>query len=272
MFTEAIKNRRSTRSFYTQAVESDIIKYLKDFSETLEVPFEHDIKVAFFKAQPNKKLYTMMDAPADNMAFLADTDYISISKAGFIGELMILKATELGLATCWFGHYHQATLNEYLPHLKENDVKARWSYGKGPVKGKRVICISPLGKWKNKGLRLIDRMQEKTISFKRKEISDLLVEQRVLDDDLSYALDLARKAPSAGNGQFWRFEVSEDLNSIKVYMPVGYKHLKWEHPNVDIGITASHLWLGLKTRGIKSEIQIYEDQARAVWHFKLDRH
>ena len=42
----------------------------------------------------------IMESPPDNMAFMAETDLILISKAGFVGELLILFATSKGLSTC----------------------------------------------------------------------------------------------------------------------------------------------------------------------------
>jgi len=48
-------------------------------------------------------------------------------------------------------------------------------------------------------------------------------------------------------------------------MPVGYKHFKWEHPNVDIGICASHVWLGLIDKGYDPQVTVSDDSGRAVW-------
>lgn len=46
---------------------------------------------------------------------------------------------------------------------------------------------------------------------------------------------------------------------------IGYKHPKWKHPNVDIGITACHLWLGFKMKGIETKIDISDVNGCAVW-------
>lgn len=271
---DVIDSRRSCRSFQVEPIEDDKIEKLKSFIEKLAVPFDHQVQVDLFQAQPTKKLYTIFNAPKINLAISSLTDYVSISKAGFVGQMVILYATSLGISTCWYGHYHLNTMEDLMPHLgnHKNDKNPRWSYGKEPVEGRRVICISPLAYWKNTGLRLVDRLQEKTISFKRKPIKDLLVDTDILDlnADILYALDYARKAPSAGNGQFWRFKVQSNTN-IQVAMPIGYKHLKWEHPNVDIGITVCHLYLGLVEKGYKVDIHVYEDQGRGVWSLELTR-
>ncbi|MCK8060724.1 MULTISPECIES: nitroreductase family protein [unclassified Fusibacter] len=272
---ETINNRLSTRSFKTESIGYELLEKIRKYSEELEVPFNHSVEICCFKASPSKKLYTVFNAPEDNIAFISETDYVSISKAGFIGELLILYATSLGISTCWYGHYHLGELEQNMPHLgvHKGVGNKKFGYGKGPVEGRRTICISPLAYWNPNGLRLLDRIQKQRISYNRKPIEELLVGELSKEDispKILFALDLARKAPSAGNGQFWRFEVMENQKKITVAMPIGYKHIKWEHPNVDIGIAACHLWLGLLEQGITSNITVHEDQGRAVWTFDLD--
>lgn len=266
---DSIYTRRSVRSYRIEALdEADMLK-IKAFINHLEIPFEHNVELKIFKAESKKKLYTMFSAPKDNLAILAETDMVSISKAGFIGELAVLYATSLGISTCWFGHYHLKTLNTLMPHMEVTEEDPRWSYGKGIVNGRRAIAITPLAYHKEKGLRLIDRIQASVMSHKRKPLEVLLTGKKNLSEPVKYALELARLAPSAANLQFWRFHVSKDETQIRIAMPVGYKHPKWEHPNVDIGIAASHVYLGLKERKIPFAIEIKEEEGCAAWYFKL---
>jgi nitroreductase len=248
---------------------------LQQFVAELHVPFDHDVAIRFFKADPSKRLYgTSITPPPDHAAFMAHTDMVSISKAGFVGELLILYATSLGLATCWYGHYSFDELQRLMPHLGRNAAtrQPRWGYGKGEVADERAICITPLGYWRKDGLRLIDRMTGAIMSYKRKPVGELLAGglcRKALSPDVAYALDLARKAPSAANSQFWRFTVAPDLKTVSVSMPVGYRHFKWEHPNVDIGICACHLWLGLRLKGLETAVHLTEEDGRAMWTFAL---
>lgn len=272
----AINTRRSTRSFEVSPIEESKMNLLQSFIENMQIPFEHNVKVQMFKANSDKKLYTVFSSPPDNMAFIANTDICSTSAAGFVGEVIILYATSLGLSTCWYGHYALAELERVMPHLKEykNLQNPKWGYGKDEVEGERAICITPLGYWKEKGVRFFDRMQESLISHKRKPLGELLegdIREEELSTEILYALDLARKAPSAANSQHWHFRVSSDLKTISIAMPVGYKHIKWEHPNVDIGICASHFWLGLLMKNISCKVSLIEKEGRAVWQFQLNR-
>lgn len=271
-----IDSRRSARSYKMIAVDADLIEAVKDFAKSISVPFEHHVELRFFNAEPTKSLYLTMKSPPLNIAFVAETDFISISKAGFIGELLILYAQSKGLSTCWYGHYKLSELERLMPHLQTaeqlKESNMGYGYSKGVTTGIRAICITPLGYYEDGGLRLMDRITEKAISFKRKEIKDLLENPNDYDQlsaDLLYALDLGRKAPSAANSQMWRFAFEDDFKTITVSMPIGYRHFKWEHPNVDIGICACHIWLGLIDKGYNPNVSVNEDSGRAVWRLSI---
>jgi nitroreductase len=273
--SKTINKRRSVRSFKTIPIEPEMLTKLSEFSKTVRVPFACDTEIRFFKAEPTKELYKTLQSPIDNVAFLSKTNAVSIAKTGFVGELLILLAESLGISTCWYGHYKLAELERLMPHLQNpNQLKeapSGYGYSKGVTDGIRAICISPLGYYEPDGLRLMDRITKITFSFKRKETKDLLENPKdltYLSDDLIYALDLAKKAPSAANAQMWRFGFENDYKNITVSMPVGYKHFKWEHPNVDIGICASHIWLALTDRGFAPSVEVYEDRDRVVFSFK----
>lgn len=273
----AINTRRSVRSYEMRPVEEKTMSALVEFVHSgMGIPVEHNVKVRFFKAPPGRRLYTLKMASPDNVAFMANTDIKSISAAGFVGEMVILYATSLGLATCWYGHYSLAELERLMPHLGEaaKQSQPKWGYGSGMVPGERAICITPLGYWEKGGIRLADRLTGALISYKRKPVGELLegsVKEKDLPPEIAYAIDLARKAPSAANSQHWRFTVSPNFRTVTIAMPAGYKHLKWEHPDVDIGICACHFWLGLGLKSVGCQVALNEEQGRAVWRFELDR-
>ena len=205
---------------------------------------------------------------------MCSTDVLSVSKAGFVGELFILYATSLGVATCWFGHYSAAVLNRVMPHLTDEEVTRlpKWGCGSSEASGVRAICITPLGYWRRQGARLLDRFTQAAMSSKRRPIRELLhpyVDERLIKPEVLYALDLARMAPSAANSQPWRFAVRSGGEQVQIYAPQGYKHLKWEHPDVDIGISASHFWLGLKMQQVQCQVIPEVRDGQAVWTFEL---
>lgn len=271
-----IDERRSARSYQMIPVDKAVLAEIKEFAGTIPVPFDHEVQIRFFCADPTKLLYFMMKSPPDNVAFLAETDCVSISKAGFVGELVVLFAQSKGLSTCWYGHYKLEELERLMPHLQSPDqlqeANMGFGYAKGETAGIRAICISPLGYYEASGLRMMDRITKSTISYKRKALVELLEHQddiQRLNEDMLYALDLGRKAPSAANSQMWRFGFEDDYQTITIAMPMGYQHFKWEHPNVDIGICACHIWLGLIDRGYMPKVSVSEDSGRAVWKLSI---
>jgi len=240
---------------------------LKEFAKTMPVPFEHAVEIRFFHADPASSLYPLMKSPPDNIAFLSATDPVSLSKVGFVGEMLILYAWSKGLSTCWHGHYKLAELERLVPQLKEANMGFGYS-----AEGIRAICLTPLGYYKDSGLRLMDRITKKTFSHKRKELVELLENKddfNHLTKDVLHALDLGRRAPSALNSQLWRFGFEDGFRTIIIAMSEEYRHVKWEHPNVDIGICACHVWLGLIDGGHDPKVVIYEDSGRAVWKISI---
>lgn len=290
----AIGVRRSTRSFAMRPVDENTMSSLKTFVNDMKVPFKHNIKIHFFKADTDRRLYNSMKlTPYDGMAFITSTDIPSISAAGFVGEIAILYATSLGLDTCWYGHYSLTELERIMPHLELNAElpKPEWGYGNGVVPGERAICITPLGYRRTESGEEKDKYLEERISnmegfarqlaqsvnvreslHTRKPVGTFLEEgisEASLPPEILYAFNLARKAPSAANSQHWRFAVSPDVKTISIAMPAGYKHIRWEHPDVDIGICACHFWLGLIMKNIDCNILLSEEQGRALWQFKV---
>lgn len=273
---KAVNERRSARNYTMDPLSDTVMQKLTTFINELKIPFDHTVDIRFFTANPTKTLYLSMQSPPVNVAFITETDHVSVSKAGFIGEVLILYAQSLGIATCWYGHYKLKELEQLMPHL-QNEAQLKeaimgYGYAKGVTTGRRAICISPMGTYNEKGLRIIDRIAKNAFSFKRKEIDQLLENKDDMDHlpkDVVYALDLARKAPSAANMQWWRFSFTDNYKTIKITMPEGFKHPKWEHPNVELGICASHIWLALKTKGYTPEVSVAEDNARVVWTISI---
>lgn len=271
----AINRRRSCRSFEARPVESETMEKLKAFTQQMELPFAHETEFRFFQSDGKPLANNLRNPPPDCVAFLSQTDLLTIAKTGFAGELFILYATGLGLSTCWYGHYKLNELERLMPHLGEHkhDPMPSFGYGKGEVEGRRAICITPLGYWKQSGARPLDRLTMNMMSFKRKPLAELMEDgcsAEALPKEIAFAFDLARKAPSGANKQEWRFGVSEDHKTATIAKPIGYKHPMWEHDDVDVAICASHFWVGLQIQGIVCEVNPFVDQNRVVWRFSLE--
>ncbi|MCL2111338.1 MAG: hypothetical protein FWH32_03630 [Clostridiales bacterium] len=269
----AIPLRGSVRVYTGEPVPEEKLSDIREFIDGLAVPFEHNTRFDIFTAELGRKLYNNGINPPTNIAMLSQTDLVSVSKTGFVGELLLLHATSLELSTCWFGHYKLSEVGRYVPGIatEERIKESNLGYGYGKVVdvGERVICGTPVGYRDGEKKRLLDIVAGK-ISANRKPIEALLENPELapnIPDDIASALDLARLAPSAGNMQMWRFGLKDDFKTVTVAKPVGYKHFKWEHPDVDIGICAAHLWLGLLQKGYEPSVDVAMDEDRALWSF-----
>jgi nitroreductase len=270
---ESIPLRRSTRAFLPEQLPKEYTEQIKHFFKDLELPFIHHARIEIFQAEPGKKLYNNGINPIDNLALIAETDLASISKAGFAGELVMLYAVSLGLSTCWFGHYKLSELGKYIDGIASADrireSTMGYGYGKHIDAGERVICCMPFGRQNEKSKRLVDIVGAKLLT-KRNPIEDLLEIPGSLNscpEEIKDVLEYARLAPSAANAQMWRFGFGNGFTTVTVAKPVGYKHFKWEHPDVDIGMCAAHIWLGLLEKGYSPKVDVKADADRAFWMF-----
>jgi nitroreductase len=272
---EAIPLRHSVRTFLSEPLPKELPEQIEAFFGSLSVPFPHDTKLQYFKAEPGRKLYNNGVNPVDNFALLSQTDLVSISKTGFVGELVMLYAVSLGLGTCWFGHYKLSEVGRYVPDIssKERIKESTLGYGYGNHVdvGERVVCCMPFGRADESSKRVIDLIMKKK-GANRKPIQQLIANPDLAEDlpkEVAEVLTLASLAPSAGNSQMWRFDYDKDAKIVTVTKPVGYKHFKWEHSDVDIGMCAAHIWLGLLSKGYQPNVEVSLDAGRALWSFHL---
>lgn len=280
LLLNASHNRHSVRNFLTEDLSDENLKELDSFTDSLEVPFTHETDIRHFKAEPGRKLYNNGINAPDNLAILAQTDLISISKAGFCGQLVILKLTSMGINTCWFGHYKVQELAKYMgmelataERIRETTWGMGYGYGKRTMVdvGERAICCIACGYANPEAKRLVDKVASRN-GAGRKPLEELMEEHSdlsILPENIIRALNEARLAPSAANSQMWRFGICDNGKTITVAKPIGYKHFKWEHSDVDTGICASHLWLALQNEGYSPKVEVKQDEDRAMWLFHI---
>lgn len=275
---EAARNRHSVRNFLPDPLPEETLRQLDDFIRELEPPFENHTEIRRFKAESGKGLYNNGINGPDNLAIFAQTDRVSISKAGFCGQLVVLKLTQLGVSTCWFGHYKLKGLAQYEgaelaspERIRESTWGMGYGYGNVFDAGERAICCIACGIANPNARRLVDVVASRN-GVGRKPLTELMepwCDASALPKEIQNAMNIARLAPSAANSQMWRFGIQDSGKTITVAKPVGYKHFKWEHPDVDIGICAAHLWLGLLSEGYQPKMDVIQDADRAMWKFHL---
>lgn len=265
----AVENRRSIRSYKTDALEMETYNALVSFSKNPPLPFAHTTEIKFFKSDPTKELFYTFNSPEDNMAFISEIDPISLGKTGFLGELLVLKATSLGVGTCWVGSFKKSKLLELSPEALVDPIN---NPTMGQIdSGKRTVALSPIGYFEEKGLRLYDRLAHSVFKLNRKVIKDLLQNPEIessIPSDMVSALEMGAKAPSAINMQPWRFSFDQEFSYVDIGLPSDFKPFKWAYPNIDIGICACHIYYTFVSLGYEPKVEVFQKNDCVVFRIR----
>lgn len=157
------------------------------------------------------------------------------SAVGYIGEAFALECSSRGLATCWLGASYNKSAAGRAVDTED---------------GETIPVILSVG-------IPSEEYQERP----RKTVEALLGTDSdgfdALPDWKREAIECARRAPSAVNGQPWRFDASgEGIELIRTSSNFGYGKL-------DCGIAMLHIELGAAHCGVTGEWS--EDEERAVF-------
>lgn len=225
---EAIRERHSVRSFSGKALSARQVEEINRAIEGTFSPFGGSVTIQLrhydLKGKYKPSTYGIIRNACDFiLTAMADGEESALS-AGFRMEQVVLRATEMGLGTCWIG----AT-------FKDSDFdKGGWNPGES------LKIISPIGESAEKKSFLERIMRYTFNSKKRKPFSELFFIDSFHallpeDNPFAEALHMLRLAPSSTNSQPWRALV-EGENVHFYYKPKG------EWSVVDCGIALYHFY------------------------------
>ena len=207
-FHDEIRLRHSVRNYLDDPITKEQAEELERFIASINQDYGLDFSLhlnedifshwilgyGFIKNCHNYLCFAGPDSP--------DLD----EKVGYYGELVILKAQQLGLNTCWVGG----------------------TYRKGDVKepaSSKLVCVAALGKGKTQGS-----------PSKSKPIETYYQGENVPEWFLQ-GMESVSLAPSAVNQKKWLFKY---LGEDKVEARSSGKHFN----DVDLGIAKLHFELG----------------------------
>ncbi|MCH5229499.1 MAG: hypothetical protein J1F12_05830 [Muribaculaceae bacterium] len=236
---EAIKKRHSVRSYQEKPLSKEELELLQKAIDSSFTLFggKLTIRLKSFDLKEGFKpsTYGFIKGASDFFLLGVGNDEVSALTAGFQFEQVVLKATEMGLGTCWIA----AT-------FKGTDFERNESW----PEGESLKLISPVG-YPEKP-RLIEKLGRKAMgSDHRLPISKLFFEddfQKTLNEENEYmfSLEMLRLAPSSTNSQPWRILIKD--NKVMFY----YKP-KSQVAIVDMGIGICHFYEAEKFKGFKGE-------------------
>lgn len=225
---QAIKERRSVRSYNPTPLNKEIIEKLHKITEESYTLFGGNISIRLkqfdIKGDFKPSTYGVIKGASDFFLMAIAEGEQSELTAGFQFEQIVLKAWEMGLGTCWIAGTYKGS---------QFDQGEKWPDGESL----KIIC--PVGYPEKQ--RLMEKMMRLTIgSNNRKPFSELFFEEdftRPLNKENKFAesLEMLRLAPSSTNSQPWRALVKG--NSVLFY----YKP-KYPVTIIDCGIGICHFY------------------------------
>lgn len=260
--TQATYVRQSRRKFLDRPLDRKDREALEMFAADIEreVPFQHEAHT-LIRAVPEGLRPVSFVGASSFAAFTAPQTLLGEAHVGFLGEILVLKATDLGLGTCWVAQFRR--LDTYQAVFGSTEEGAP----------RTIHAVTPLGYVTEKVSGVSDRITTTIFSGRKKPVEKNLSQDSLVEfpENVRWVLELASKAPSALNAQPWTFRVTDtwDRFVIEIAKPEGYQHKAWGHSDIDVGICAAHVWLGLMSRKVEHELELVDSPGRVVWTFKL---
>jgi len=163
---------------------------------------------------------------------------------GFVLEWAILRATSLGLATCWLG----GTLR-----------RGEFGTAMGLEPGESIPAVTPVG-YPRVRRNLLDAATRWAAGSKNRKPWSELFFRGTFDAPLpeadagAYAtvLEMVRWAPSASNRQPWRIVMDRNGGAFELFLQrtAGYGYPGVDLQRIDMGIAMCHFELTARERGL----------------------
>jgi nitroreductase len=254
--TEIIKKRFSCRTYLEKSIEDKVLQeFLTIVNDTHKGPFGNQpsfrlIHLTSFTAQEGKKLGTY-GIIKNARLFLVGTiknGRLALEDYGYCKEEIILKATALGLGTCWLGGTFQSSNFAKAVDLQKDEL---------------LPTVAPIGypalekSFTERIMRLVagsDNRKPWSAIFFAGNFSTPLTQTQV--GIYAKALENIRLAPSASNKQPWRILYDAKLNIFHFFIERSFSYKLMgivSLQDIDLGIAMSHFALTLQELGIKGK-------------------
>jgi hypothetical protein len=254
--TEIIKKRFSCRTYSERSLEDRVLyEFLATVNSTHKGPFGNEsrfrlIHLASFTAQEGKKLGTY-GIIKNARLFVVGTiknGHLAMEDYGYCKETIILKATALGLGTCWLGGTFQSSNFALAVDLQKDEL---------------LPTVTPIGypalekSFTERIMRRIagsdNRKPWSDIFFAGNFSTPLTQKQAGI---YAEAMENVRLSPSASNKQPWRvlYDAKQNIFHFFIARAFSYKLMGVVSlQDIDLGIAMSHFALTLQERGIQGK-------------------
>jgi nitroreductase len=251
--SEIIKERSSRRSYTPQPVEAAKLRALRDFFETVEGSFVEKARFAILdttgwghgKINALGTYGTIQGAKLFIVGSIRRSDH-DMEDFGYQFEQIILRATDLGLGTCWIGGIFNRSRFAEKTGVREDEI---------------LPAISPLG-YATPKRSVTDSIIRWSAGSSKRRPWDALFFDGNFELALTQAaagryldpLEMLRLGPSASNRQPWRVVKEQGRDRFHLYLrrSKGYDKLikAVDLQRLDMGIAMSHFELTARELGL----------------------
>jgi nitroreductase len=263
--TKIIEQRFSCRTYADKAIEEEIIQKIKEIISSLPAgPFGGKPRLQIVSAASSaprdwRQLGTYGIIKNARMYIVgAITDARNaMEDYGYCKELFILKATELGLGTCWLGGTFSSSSFAKAINLQEGEL---------------LPTVSPIGYPAERKSFAEKMMRGMVGAAKRKPWSGLFFvddfSQSLTEESAgiySTVLSNLRLAPSASNKQPWRvLRNSAGVFHFYLSRALGYNLLRGVSlQDIDMGIAMCHFELTIRELGIQGKWSVDDNAPKS---------
>ena len=247
ILVEAIRHRQSTRSFTPQHLQNfeafDLNNFIVQNRKGI-TDEDIDIRLVETNADSDKKLKLNYGIVKNNHTYLMGTaknSPVSRMNYGYMLEKSVLKATSLGLSTCWIGYFDDGYFRS-IGVNSDGNIPAIAIVG---YANEKSVVVNKLLR---KMVKSTTRKEWKELFFEKDAVTPLTQEAAGI---YSEAMELLRWAPSAGNTQPWRIVFDKDHQLFHFYKePIVAMYEKKGLHDVDMGIAISHFDISMKSKEI----------------------
>lgn len=236
---EIIKKRKSCRTFNQTLLSSSDKKILEDYIiGNKKLIGDEIIDLSIIEKKDNsKKMKLDYGMIQGHNSYLLGTSKSSIDSRvnyGYLMEKVVLKATEIGISTCWVGYFDNTYFNEIII---EN--------------GFEIPSIVILGYSKDRQTNLDKFVRFTVNASKRQDWGKLFFNYKSkaplmpdLMQEYSDSVEMVRLAPSSGNTQPWRIFFDDTINEFHFFKkPINKRYEEKGLHEIDMGIALSHFEL-----------------------------
>ncbi|MBR4230863.1 MAG: nitroreductase family protein [Bacilli bacterium] len=206
-----IEERHSVRSYLDKDIEKEKIDVLNNLISSINESQHLNIQLITNDSEVFDKFvlhYGRLKNCKNYIALIGKKDKSLEEKVGYYGQMIVLKAQEIGLNTCWVAGTY-----------KKSAVKAKIN------EDEKLLCIIAVGYGETNG----NKRNSKTID----EVNISVEYPKWYENGIRYAL----LAPTAMNQQKFKFEYLGN-DSVKAYSKRG------PMTKIDLGIVKYHFELG----------------------------